>query len=276
MAGQPRDKDRRADEAAPGGKDDVSRPEIRRPVVARGIDYPDHAEVAPHSHARAQLFYAARGAVLVETDQGAWMMPPKHGLWIPPGVKHQVRMLGRVQMRSLYFAPAAVSAMPRTCEVLGMSPLMRQLLDEAVTLPAEYDVLGRDGLVMALIQAELPRLPVLPLSLPLPDDPALAARARAFLTAPTPHDTIDDWARALGMSRRSFTRHFRAETGLSFVAWRQQASVMAALPQLAAGRDVTGVAFDLGYANPAAFSAMFARTLGAPPRAYLESLDPKR
>lgn len=255
---------------------DVSRPDLRRPVVARGIDYPDHAVIAPHSHARAQLFYASRGAVLVETDQGAWMMPPQHGLWIPPGVEHRVRTLGRVQMRSLYFTPAAVPDMPRVCEVLGMSPLMRHLLAEAVTLPAEYDVNGRDGLVMALIQAELPRLPELPLSLPLPDDPALAARCRAFLEAPTPHDSIDDWARAAGMSRRSFTRHFRAETGLSFVTWRQQASVMAALPQLAAGRDVTGVAFDLGYSNPAAFSAMFARTLGAPPRAYLESLGAPR
>lgn len=249
---------------------DHSLPDLRRPVVARGMDYPAGARVAPHFHARAQLLSGSTGVVMVETPQGAWMMPPQRGLWIPAGVTHSVRMLGRVRMRSLYFAPRAVPDMPDVCEVLGMTPLMRNLLAEAVTLPAEYDVQGRDGLVMALIQSELPRLPALPLSLPLPREVGLAARCRAFLADPTPHDTIDDWARAAGMSRRTFTRRFRAETGLSFVAWRQQACVMAALPRLAAGEAVTSVALDLGYANPAAFSAMFARTLGAAPRDYLE------
>mgnify|MGYP002266808353 CR=1 FL=1 len=114
---------------------DVSRPDLRRPVVARGIDYPDHAVIAPHSHARAQLFYASRGAVLVETDQGAWMMPPQHGLWIPPGVEHRVRTLGRVQMRSLYFTPAAVPDMPRVRPALGLPPLVPPPPARAPTRP---------------------------------------------------------------------------------------------------------------------------------------------
>lgn len=249
---------------------DHSHPELDRPVVARGIDYPDGAIVSPHSHGRAQLLYGSTGVVMVETPQGAWMMPPQRGLWIPAGITHTVRMLGAVRMRSLYFAPGAVPDMPAVCVVLGITPLMRNLLAEAVKLPVEYNRAGRDGMVMALVLGELPCLPELPLSLPLPREPGLAARCRAFMAAPTAHDTIDDWARAARMSRRSFTRHFRAETGLSFVAWRQQACVMAALPRLAAGEAVTSVALDLGYANPAAFSAMFARTLGSAPRAYLE------
>ena len=71
------------------------------------------------------------------------------------------------------------------------------------------------------------------------------------------------------MSRRAFTRLFRRETGLSFVNWRQQACLVAALPRLVAGETVTTVALDLGYDNPAAFTTMFKRVLGASPRAYL-------
>jgi AraC-like DNA-binding protein len=71
------------------------------------------------------------------------------------------------------------------------------------------------------------------------------------------------------MSRRNFTRMFRQETGLSFVEWRQQACLVAALPRLGAGETVTSVAMALGYDNPAAFTAMFKRLLGVPPRRYV-------
>jgi AraC-like DNA-binding protein len=146
---------------------------------------------------------------------------------------------------------------------------MRSLMLEAVDLPVEYDPESRAGALMTLIQHELQQLPALPLALPMPAHPALATRCRAFLARPTPHEAIDDWARALSMSRRAFTRLFRQQTGTSFAAWRQQACLLAALPRLAAGERVTLVALDLGYDNPAAFTAMFKRSLGLSPRHYL-------
>ncbi|WP_018698436.1 AraC family transcriptional regulator [Amorphus coralli] len=244
--------------------------EAPRPVVALGVDYPDGHLIEPHYHRRDQLLYGSTGAVLVATSEGAWMMPPQRGMWIPAGVVHEVRMLGDVRMRSLYLTPGAVADMVRGCEVVGISPLMRRLLAAAAEIPAEYDPDGRDGALMALILHEIRLAPPLPLSLPLPLDGPLAERCRAFLADPTPHDTIDYWSRALGCSRRTFTRRFRRETGLSFVAWRQQACLMAALPRLAAGVPVTTVALDLGYDNPAAFTAMFRRMLGVSPRTYFE------
>jgi methylphosphotriester-DNA--protein-cysteine methyltransferase len=45
--------------------------------------------------------------------------------------------------------------------------------------------------------------------------------------------------------------------------------LLAALPRLASGEPVTRVAFDLGYDSAAAFTTMFKRMLGAPPRFYL-------
>ena len=124
---------------------------------------------------------------------------------------------------------------------------------------------------MRLIQYEIGTLPELPLSLPLPTDRALARLCRKFLLRPTAAQEIDDWADLLHTSRRTFTRLFRRETGLSFVTWRQQACILAALPRLMAGASVTRTALDLGYENPAAFTTLFKRILGAPPREYLLS-----
>ncbi|MER6876054.1 helix-turn-helix domain-containing protein, partial [Amycolatopsis sp. NPDC000673] len=56
----------------------------------------------------------------------------------------------------------------------------------------------------------------------------------------------------------------------SFARWRERACVLHALPLLAADLPVADVAVILGYESPAAFTTMFSRLLGAPPRAYRE------
>jgi AraC-like DNA-binding protein len=242
---------------------------IPRPVIALGNDYPDGHVIPPHRHRRGQLLYGASGAVMVSTSEGTWVVPPQRGMWIPGGVEHQVLMLGAVNTRSIYLEPADAAGMPDRCQVVGISHFMRSLLAEALDLPVEYSPDSRAGALMALLQHEMRQLPVLPLALPMPAHPQFAKYCRHFLERPTPHETIDEWSAALGMSRRAFTRQFKRETGLSFVSWRQQACLFAALPRLVAGEPVTTIAIDLGYDNPASFTTMFKRILGASPRDYL-------
>jgi AraC-like DNA-binding protein len=242
---------------------------VARPLIAAANDHPDGHVVPPHRHRRGQLIFGASGTMVLATPGGTWVMPPQRGMWIPPGVVHDVRMLGQTSIQSLYLEPDHAGDMPRHCQVVAISPFMRSLIAEAQELPVDYDVEGRAGALMTLILHEMRRLPVLPLSLPFPVHAALARRCRLFVLEPNAHETIEDWSPALGLSRRAFTRLFRRETGLSFMAWRQQACLVAALPRLAAGAHVTTVAIDLGYENPAAFTTMFKRVLGTAPRAYL-------
>jgi len=243
-----------------------------RPVIPLLDSYADGFFVEPHHHRRHQLLYAASGTVIISTPHDTWVMPALRGMWIPGGVTHDVRILGAVTMQSLYIEPALIKEMPCHCQVLGIPPFMRGLIAEAVRLPELPEFLtGRAAALMTLIQHEIRLLPRLPLSLPLPRHEAMAERCRSFLKFPDAHQTIGDWSCFLGMSRRSFTRVFKHETGLSFVQWRQQACIVSALPRLVAGEAVTSVAIDLGYDNPAAFTAMFRRVLGSPPRSYLGS-----
>jgi len=240
---------------------------VPRPVIAVSTDYPASFELDLHQHRRAQFLYAARGVVAVSTPDGAWTAPSERGVWIPGGTPHAVRMVGEVSTRSV-LVEADHLELGHRCKVIGVTPLLRQLLVAAADMPAEYDAQGRDGLVMALLVAELRVAPELPLSVPFPQTPALAARCHAFLERPTPHDTIDSWSEALGLSRRAFTRAFRRETGISFAQWRQRACLVAALPRLAAGEPVTMIALDLGYESPAAFATMFKRLTGKTPSRY--------
>jgi AraC-like DNA-binding protein len=253
----------------PGGQDATP-----RVVISRANDYPASLELSAHRHRRGQLLYASRGTVAVSTPEGSWVAPPERGVWIPPGVPHAVRMMGEVSTRSVYVEPADCHPLGDSCRVLAVSPLLRSLLIEAAAVPPEYDVDARDGLLMRLLVEEIARAATLPLALGMPRDPRLASLCARFISGPSVGQGIDAWASALGLQRRTFTRLFRRETGMSFVQWRQQACLLAALPRLAAGESVTGLAMDLGYENVHAFSTMFRRATGQPPSAYRRAMAP--
>jgi AraC-like DNA-binding protein len=247
----------------PNDHDDVD-----RPVLAIGNDYPPSFELETHQHRRGQLLYAASGVLAVSAPQGAWVAPPERAVWIPGGTPHAVRMVGPVSTRSVLIEPGVCGALGSACRVIEVSPLLRNLLVAATQLPREYDLDGRDHLVIELLLAELERAPVIPIAVPFPLTPELARKCHAYLECPTPHAKIADWAGELALSRRTFTRIFRRETGMSFAEWRQQACLLIALPRLAAGETVTSLALDLGYDSPAAFATMFRRRLGRSPSHY--------
>lgn len=240
-------------------------------VVGRAANYADGHVVPPHSHERAQLLYARSGVVLVSSAAGRWMVPPEHAMWIPAGMSHSVEMMSAVAMRSVYLRRDAAGDAPRDLAVLAMTDLMRALV--AITVEDDMAAIGsrRNELAMGLLVEEIARLPQRPLALPLPSDRRLLALCRAFLAQPAHAIAIDGWASTLGMSRRSFTRFFQRQTGISLGLWRQQACLFAALPRLAEGESVTAVALDLGYDSVPAFTTMFSRMLGTPPRAYFRA-----
>ena len=241
---------------------------IDRPIVGVGNEYPPAFELDWHQHRRGQLLYAARGVVVVSTPYGAWVAPPERAIWTPGGCRHAVRMVGAVSTRSVLIEPGVHGSLGDSNKVVQVSALLRSLLEAACDIEPEYDVDGRDGMVMTLLLAELARAPIVPLAVPFPQKPELTRKCQAFLEAPRSHDTIDMWSEELGMGRKAFTRIFRKETGLSFGTWRQQACLLIALPRLAAGESVTTIALDLGYESPAAFTTMFKRIIGVAPSHY--------
>ncbi|MBC3776171.1 helix-turn-helix transcriptional regulator [Pseudomonas sp. SWRI99] len=242
-----------------------------RSVVAIGTDY-SHGHLLPfHTHRRAQLLYGASGVMQVSTHDGNWLVPPQRAVWIPPGMAHEVLMLG-VSTRSLYIEPETVDLGGR-CQVVSVSPLLRHLLMEAVEVPLNYDLAGRDGALINLLLHELKRSTPLPLHIPMPTEGKLLSLCQTFLNKPSAHQSPQQWSEQLHISLRTFNRLFRQQTGFSFRQWRQQACVVQALARLAAGEAVTRIALDFGYESPAAFSTMFRRVLGQAPSVWLEAAN---
>jgi AraC-like DNA-binding protein len=241
---------------------------VPRAVAAMPKDFASGFVIQPHSHERAQFIYAPAGTMRVAADGSMWVVPPQRALWMPAGVEHGITMLSDVTMRTLYLRDDVAAAMPLSCRVLPVSPLLRELIVRATELPLQYDEDGAAGHVIALLLAELHGLQSLPLQLPMPQEARLRALCLALLAAPGDQRTLREWAQSVNASERTVARLFQSETGLSFGAWRQQARLLEAMGRLGSGAPVTQVALDLGYDSVSAFSAMFRRAAGASPSAY--------
>jgi len=241
-----------------------------RDVVVTAIDYADGELFDAHTHQRGQFAYASRGVITVFTGSGNWVVPPQRAIWVPGRVLHSMQMRGPVTMFNTYIRPQAARhlGLPQQCEVLDVSPLLRHLLEKAVEIPARYALNGRDGYLMGLLQHEIAQMPVLPLCAPLPGEPRLAQACQRFLAAPSLDIGIDTMAAHAGMSRRTFTRQFREHTGISYLQWRQQACLLAAIVRLGNGESVTRAAVELGYSSPSAFATVFKQVLGEVPSRY--------
>ena len=118
------------------------------PVSALSIDYALNEEIPRHQHPVCQLIYGVHGVMLISTRAGQWIAPATRAVWMPAGVEHGIRMIGRVGMRTLYIRPSAVRGLPKHCAVVAVSPLLRELILAATSVVLPYTAASRDGRLM--------------------------------------------------------------------------------------------------------------------------------
>ncbi|QNK71798.1 helix-turn-helix transcriptional regulator [Variovorax sp. PAMC26660] len=221
-----------------------------------------------HSHLRGQVFCVESGLVHVRTAHGSWLLPPHRAGWLPPGEAHKVSISGAMSGWSVLITPQASHELPERPCVIGISELMRALVRRAVTWTDQAQLEPEQERMIAVLLDEMRRAPHEPLHLPMPTDRRLLRIATAIYEEPENGRTMGEWAQWAGLSPRTLSRLFLAETSVSFAQWRQQARLVHALERLARGEAVADIADALGYATPSNFIAMFRRSFGESPARY--------
>ncbi|PUB72085.1 MAG: AraC family transcriptional regulator [gamma proteobacterium symbiont of Ctena orbiculata] len=244
----------------------------QRPVLSVSTERRGMELVTRHAHLRGQLLYAIRGVMRATTDKGAWLVPPAQAVWIPPGVMHEVEMTQPVSLRSIYIDPAYVDGLPGRCSVLRMTPLLRALILEASQIGNHYPADSPAWRLMMVIVDQLQKIEQFPFHLPFSDEPRIRKIIDALVADPADRLTLAQWAMRVGASERTLGRLFLKHLGMSFGGWRRRLRLLEAMDRLAEGVSVNEVAFELGYASPSAFIAMFRENLGdSPARFFNES-----
>lgn len=209
----------------------------------------------------------------VTTPSAAFVVPPQRAVWMPGGVTHRIDARSDLAMRTLYIEINEATDLPSEVCVLQVSPLLRELVVAAVAADTEYEPDSPQSRIMAVILDQISAQPVVSLALPMPTDSRLLRLAQALIANPADQRDLGEWAIEVGASKRTLTRLFPAQTGMSFRSWRQQRRLLRALELLALGDNVTTVALELGYENTSAFISMFRRCLGATPARYLNTAN---
>ena len=236
-------------------------------------EYADGEVIKTHSHPWHQLVYASRGVMTVRTPKGAWVVPTNRGVWVPARIRHSIQMSGPVSLRTLYLVPRLSAALPDRCSVVGISPLLRELILRIVELRDLNVRIPRHAHLISVLLDHLQAMESDAVHLPLPRD-ARARRVAALLQEePSDERSLVELSKIAGASKRTVERLFKLETGLGFGKWRQQLRLGHALRLLAAGEAVTSVAMDVGYDSASAFISAFRVTFGQTPGRYFREAE---
>src|SRR5262245_6273410 len=231
-------------------------------------EFDDGSRVPEHSHPEDRLVVASRGVMTVRTGQGIWVVPPLRAVWIPAHTPHSIIISGRVSMRTLYLLPRLARAVPKTCFVLNISPLLKELILHACALPRLSRRVPVQKRILEIILDQILAAPSVPLQLPHPSDRRALRVVEAMMADPGASKTLAGLCKDCGASKRTIERIFLVETKMTFRRWRQQLRLQHALQLLASGEKVTGVALDAGYSSPSAFTSMCRKQLGTTPNRY--------
>lgn len=225
-----------------------------------------------HAHPHGELFLLRSGFVKSHSAAGQWLIPAGHLCWIPPGAAHGAET-DRIRGVRIHLSAELCRGLPSEPRVLASTPIILAIIDRlAADARPRMSLSPPEANLLKVLLDEISGAQGLPIVLPMPNHAALRNVAQRWLQQPDDDAGLDELAAAEGLSRRSLTRNFKAETGLSVGRWRQLARLLHGVELLAAGKSVTETAFLLGYDSVSSFVMLCHRHTGLSPAALARAV----
>lgn len=246
---------------------------VEVPYVISGMDEIVSQDTfwEPHSHPTHELLWNLRGASTATIGARTWTITPAVGLWIPAGVVHTGRATAGTWYRAAQFgvhAAPSLADVPVAVEVTTLLRCLLERLDDAALSTGSRELTERMVLdVLAPSSHEL--------LVQRPAHPLLVPVADAVLADPADRRSLADWARQCGVSARTLSRAFAAETGLGFSRWQAAVRAQRAVMLLTRGASVEEAAVRVGYSSASAFGAAFRRVTGQTPGSFSAGVMPR-
>lgn len=239
---------------------------VRAPFVIHGYDEVVALDTSwnAHAHPWDELLWNERGTSMAVVGARAWTITPALGLWMPAGTMHSGSAVAGTWFRAAFFGRAGTPSLSDVPVAVEITPLLRLLLERlGDTSLAAGSRTATESMVLDVLAPSTRELLV-----HIPTSPLLRPIADAVRENPGDRRTLSQWAAELGVSARTVTRAFNAETGTSFARWVAGVRAQHAVGLLTRGWEVDAVADEVGYRSASAFGAAFRRTTGLTPGAF--------
>ena len=227
---------------------------------------------------RHYLLCASAGALRLEAQGQAWLLPPARAALIQAGRPVRVRIPRPVTTASVLFDTGFTVAPPAPLAVFDLSPLARALVTECGTWGESEEALPAYAAKLFIALAAVTwRLAEQPSPVVVPAGRSAELRRAIRLTEERLGDEIrfEDVAHAVGLAPRSLARRFEEEAGMTWRAVVRRMRVLRAIEELAVGdTPVTTIAFTVGYTSMSAFNNAFRELTGRTPTEYRASFRP--
>jgi AraC-like DNA-binding protein len=231
-------------------------------------EYRESRKTEHHAHGLGQLLSLDSGSAAMEVGDASWLLLPGRIGWIPPQHVHSLNLQGVISGWSLHLPAIQSIYLPKKPLIVRRSSLVEQIVIRIARWRQSHlapEILGR---LLAVLADEMMTSPSDGAYLPLPRDPRLMRVINKLSQHPATQYHLDHWAKEIGMSKRSLTRAFKRQTGLSLGQWVQNFRVSLAAEKLAAGYDITAAALSCGYMSDSAFIKVFHSIMGTTPAKY--------
>ncbi|MFC3052255.1 helix-turn-helix domain-containing protein [Kordiimonas pumila] len=208
------------------------------------------------------------GVFSAVTRQGNFILSLSEVLLLPAG--HCCHLRGSSGIVQVAEISGSIFKDVKNIRVLRASNLIKSLITEVVGVGDSPLDVSYENAIISMLNHNLTQRNVVSDQIPLtmPKDRRLLRVCEELLLEPSLPERMGEWCLKAAMSRRSFTRTFKQETGMTFGAWRREVRLVMAIPRIVRGEQVSSVAYDVGYGNVSAFTVAFKRRFGVPPCHY--------
>jgi AraC-like DNA-binding protein len=227
-----------------------------------------------HSHKKGQLIYAEHGVMRLYIKDKVYYLPSWHAAWIPAGIEHRVATESiNIIFRTLYLDYTGLNdPFYKKVSVFYANPLLREMILYTNRFNLDDVATEHEISFLEAIKQLLPKQAgkCIGLHLPASDHPQLEGITSYI------NEHLDDKLKAgliaaqFGLSERTMSRLFQKEFSMSFVHYLKLMRVIRAVELLVLpGKNVSEVAYAVGYESLPTFSNNFSELMGVRPVNFL-------
>jgi AraC-like DNA-binding protein len=228
-----------------------------------------------HTHKKGQLIYAEHGIMRLYTEDKVYYIPSWHAAWIPEGVMHRVATESvNLIFRTLYLDYSELKdPFYKGVSVFYVNPLLREMILYTERFNLEDKATAHEiSFLEALKQLVSKQAGAsIGLQLPTTEHPQLD-EITTFISAHLDDKLkVGEISRQFGMSERTMSRLFQKEFSMPFVQYLKLLRIIRAVELLVMpGKNVSDVAYAVGYDSLPTFSNNFTELMGIRPNLFLQ------